>query len=453
MNLNPKTILVKELLLKNNLTIPTYQRPYKWSIKNVNQLIDDIVLHRDKSAYRLGTLVLHEEVKNELVNQNIVDGQQRSITLNLIAYAISKHCKELVVKNNDYKNIGFDKLPLLNIVFQNEITIYNIQNNYNEIERRVRSFDKKTIDFFFEKCELVQIVLNDISEAFQFFDSQNSRGKDLEPHDLLKAYHLREMQDESETEKIRSVTEWEAMESKELSTLFENYLFRIRNWSKGRSARYFTKEEVGVFKGISFKSIDNYPYVQLYRIGHHFTEHYNADYQRKIDLQNTSFPFQIDQVIINGKRFFEMVAYYKTMIDKIQHQDKNVSETLLTNGIYKSIIETLATYEGRNRTGDGYVRTLYDCALIYYLDKFGTKNIELVVEKAFVWAFKLRMQLHAVQIASIDNHALQNNFFKTIKEALYPNEIMNFSIQPIEKNNSTKTEAIYKLFQTLHYVR
>lgn len=44
----------------------------------------------------------------------------------------------------------------------------------------------------------------DISEAFQFFDSQNARGKALYPHDLLKAYHLREMAgvSEEETEKL-----------------------------------------------------------------------------------------------------------------------------------------------------------------------------------------------------------------------------------------------------------
>jgi hypothetical protein len=29
-------------------------------------------------------------------------------------------------------------------------------------------------------------ALTDVSEAFQFFDSQNARGRDLESHDLLK---------------------------------------------------------------------------------------------------------------------------------------------------------------------------------------------------------------------------------------------------------------------------
>ena len=38
----PKIIQIKELLSIQNLCIPEYQRPYKWTIKNVNQLIDDM---------------------------------------------------------------------------------------------------------------------------------------------------------------------------------------------------------------------------------------------------------------------------------------------------------------------------------------------------------------------------------------------------------------------------
>ena len=66
----PSIISIKELVQEGKLCIPNYQRPYKWSIKNVNQLIDDVLLHRDRSAYRIGTLVLHHE-ENQL---NIVDG-------------------------------------------------------------------------------------------------------------------------------------------------------------------------------------------------------------------------------------------------------------------------------------------------------------------------------------------------------------------------------------------
>lgn len=45
------------------------------------------------------------------------------------------------------------------------------------------------------------IVVKDRSEAFQMFDSQNGRGKELEAYNLLKAYHIRAMEQNSREEK------------------------------------------------------------------------------------------------------------------------------------------------------------------------------------------------------------------------------------------------------------
>ena len=70
-------------LLGMELDIPDYQRPYKWTPKHVNQLINDLLTFRDKGEYRLGTLVLHEN--------NIVDGQQRIVTLSLLFYVLFEH--------------------------------------------------------------------------------------------------------------------------------------------------------------------------------------------------------------------------------------------------------------------------------------------------------------------------------------------------------------------------
>ncbi|MDR6969654.1 hypothetical protein J2X31_003688 [Flavobacterium arsenatis] len=445
--LDPKIITVQDVITNDDLNIPEYQRPYKWTLKNVNQLIDDIFTHKQKSSYRLGTLVIHKEQKDGKTISNIVDGQQRTISLSLIAYAIYENFQKEIQEDAQLKSIDFDKLKILNIPFQSDITLFNIQNNYREISRRIRQFDISSIRFFFEKCELVQIELDDISEAFQFFDSQNSRGKDLEPHDLLKAFHLREMQKISTAEKLKAVEAWEEMNSNELAFLFENYLFRIRNWSKGFSARYFSKEEVDVFKGISFESKKNYPYSRIYRIGHFFTDNYNKDYQRNIDLNKADFPFQLDQIIINGKRFFEMIMYYNNIISNTNKLKKEAFPN------FKKVIEVLETYEGRNRTGDSYVRTLFDCALIYYIDKYGIDEIELVIDKIFVWAYSLRMKLQAVQIASMDNHALEDNIFKAIRESLEPKRIMNYNVKPIEKNDSTKTEKIYEHFKQLKYAQ
>ncbi len=45
-----KIISVRDLISDQTLTIPEYQRPYKWTLKNVNDLLDDILLFKDKPA-------------------------------------------------------------------------------------------------------------------------------------------------------------------------------------------------------------------------------------------------------------------------------------------------------------------------------------------------------------------------------------------------------------------
>ena len=83
--LGKEIISVKSLLSIQNFAIPTYQRPYKWTSKNIQQLLQDIVVHRHRSAYRLGTVVFHRGEDGIL---NIVDGQQRTLTLMLAVKAI-----------------------------------------------------------------------------------------------------------------------------------------------------------------------------------------------------------------------------------------------------------------------------------------------------------------------------------------------------------------------------
>ncbi len=43
-----------------SLKIPEYQRPYKWTAKNANVLLDDIERAKlgNKEVYRVGTLIL-----------------------------------------------------------------------------------------------------------------------------------------------------------------------------------------------------------------------------------------------------------------------------------------------------------------------------------------------------------------------------------------------------------
>ena len=179
-------LTVKELLADRSLAIPLYQRPYKWTGKNVNQLFNDIATHKDKSSYRLGTIVFHQEEDRK----NIVDGQQRTITLLLAVRALSTLRKDKLDRKDLKEHLSLLERDMISPSFRSEISKANIHSNYLEICRIVdrSDFTEEHIDFLLNKCEVVTFALKDVSEAFQFFDSQNARGRDLEPHDLLKAY-------------------------------------------------------------------------------------------------------------------------------------------------------------------------------------------------------------------------------------------------------------------------
>lgn len=64
--------------------IPPYQRPYSWEKGNVEQLLDDVweAYEADDAEYFIGSLITIERAKDALYE--VVDGQQRLTTLNLI---------------------------------------------------------------------------------------------------------------------------------------------------------------------------------------------------------------------------------------------------------------------------------------------------------------------------------------------------------------------------------
>lgn len=450
--LSKQIISVRELLADQSLIIPQYQRPYKWTDKNINQLFSDIATHKNKSSYRLGTIVFHQE-KN---GKNIVDGQQRTITLLLAARALIKLRRCNLVRTDLKKQLSDLEGVMVNPSFTSAISKANIHKNYLEISRIVdrSDFTEDHIDFLLNKCAVVTFALNDISEAFQFFDSQNARGRDLEPHDLLKAFHLREFSTEDESLKIKTVALWEDSETEELAALFAQYLYRIRNWSKGASARYFGKEDTALFKGVNLDTVARYPYVEQLRIVHCFVDHYNGQHERRIDGRTLVFPFHLDQIIINGRRFFEMTAHYQEMVALFNKRPASSSqffESKTLDGFAKEIIEKIDTYEGHNRTGDRYVRVIFDSLLIYYIDKFGHVEISRAIEKIFIWAYSLRLKMQAVQLASMDNYVLEQNLFMLIKEATRPSDFISCSLPVLTKKNSTKTKEIEDLFQGMKY--
>ena len=436
-----ENLTIGNFLRNTQLRIPPFQRPYKWSVQNTFQLLDDIQRFKGSPSYRIGSIIVLQE---EGVFK-IVDGQQRTITFLLIVEAILKVRYQQITIPELKRTLDIIKKNAAVHTFQNDISKANIQRNFREICRHEDLLDEKYIDFFLNKCQVTWFVLDNISEAFQFFDSQNARGKDLEPHDLLKAFHLRELnappRGPSEEAIARLVDTWEGTATKQLALLFSDFLFRVRGWSKGDSSRYFTKRNTPLFKGITLSKIGDYPYAQLYKM-------LDSHLRQPDDPTNKPhFPFQLDQVIINGEYFFEMVTHYQRIASRLKDDLSKLPEPA------KTIIDTLDTYEGRNRTGDKYVRMLFDCALLYYIDKFGKTELKKVIPKLFIWAYTIRLNRQNLQMASVDNYVTSEfNMFKHIREAIYKEQIQSLELGLIQNDKSTeKTEEIKTLFIRMKY--
>ena len=214
---NELSIFTIKDLFQLKLAIPEYQRPYSWSVESTNTLFMDIyeAYKEGLSEYRLGSVILHKN--NEVYN--IVDGQQRITTLSILLYCL-----------------GYGELGLLNERY-NSFSENVIINNFQILKKKVSELKKKESfkAYLLKNCTVVKIVTDEEQEAFQFFDSQNSRGKELSPHDLLKSYHLREMNNEEENLKTRIISAWENENQDNLEKLFKVYLFPITQWYKGRN--------------------------------------------------------------------------------------------------------------------------------------------------------------------------------------------------------------------------
>jgi len=226
---------LEELISIENLTIPPYQRPYKWNEIHVVRLLDDIFefVIIQRKIYRIGSIIIHQDDKKL---NNIVDGQQRLTTISLLLKQLED---------------SFSRL-LLNETYKHKISKENIVNNFGVIGKWLQSkfgndpikrakFQKQIS----EKCEFVLFTVFKDDEAFQLFDSQNARGKDLEPYDLLKAFHLREMIFDSEDDRTKCVERWEkSIDERTLKPILGNHLYRIRKWAKNELKYDFTKSEI-----------------------------------------------------------------------------------------------------------------------------------------------------------------------------------------------------------------
>ena len=404
---------VGELLKEENLRIPSYQRPYKWNRKHIRNLFYDLRDAMGKKEYQIGSVILHENDGY----LDIVDGQQRLISISLFLH--------LLDSLENYKGAN----QLLSAEEFGELSCYHASENYNEWENLTQLVGenqaKDICNFLLENCSVSVITMPQerLSEAFQLFDSQNNRGKSLEPHDLLKAYHLRKQY--SEDEKI--VEKWEQfVEDKDLSLkeLFDKHLFRMRRWSRGETGltnkRYgsylrFTEDFIDDFKGVDLNQ--NFPYLELYR---HIEK----------------LPMSITMPIIDGSKFFEYIeSAHETIKEHKDFLNEELGFSDIPEGEEKNLVYPEGMLNIYNSSKGRYLKChnifLNICSL--FADRFGKDELSKeIVETLFIWSYYPRVKSKAIYDATVGKYAAGGSFrqketqklFQLLSHAVTPNDFI-----------------------------
>jgi len=194
---------VQTTLTKNQYIIPIYQRNYAWEAKEIEQLIQDIIdfasNHPDKFYY-IGTLVVAQNA-NISAGFDTIDGQQRLTTLSILTAVINNEYSKLEWFNS--LNIRFasrkKSMETLNAVYVGAFPGSNYEVNIKaaydicktKLEEKIKENKNLSlenfIEYFFTNVKIIRVLLPDGIDLNHYFEIMNSRGEQLEKHEVLKA--------------------------------------------------------------------------------------------------------------------------------------------------------------------------------------------------------------------------------------------------------------------------
>lgn len=220
-----RTMSLKDLF-DIKLTIPDYQRIYCWNDNNIRTLWDNLKEMPEGLDYHLGAIILQRQDES----CDIIDGQQRLVTLTLILRAL-----------------GYEgNMPLLLQRFKSQEACENIANAKYVIQE-IKGWDcdenDEMLNNILSHLTFSVLVLNsnNLDLAYTFFSNQNSKGVRLSDYDILKAHHLRYLiTNDSQAEHL--ARKWNTM-SQETDSDNEPfihktlglYLYRARKWMRKHS--------------------------------------------------------------------------------------------------------------------------------------------------------------------------------------------------------------------------
>ncbi len=224
-NKNIFTKSASEIFKNMRFLIPIYQRNYAWVETQIVQLIEDIdsavTLDTDIGEYFLGNLILNkrETLSDEgyLYTNEVIDGQQRLTTLYILCsyLGITFDKEALRFEARVQSNQTLDLINETNVNNDGSILSDEILKGYEIIKNYflVHKIDKEDFKTKLTKVKLVVIYVPQDIDLNHYFEIMNTRGEQLELHEIAKARILEQItssDDQTSDDQTLAATIWDA---------------------------------------------------------------------------------------------------------------------------------------------------------------------------------------------------------------------------------------------------
>lgn len=168
--------------------IPIYQRNYAWERDEIYALIKDVYDSLEKDVYYIGTLVTYKRDENIF---EVIDGQQRLTTIYIILKALDIETipNRLTYSARKVSAATIEKMP--NFGVENDSGILKGFNYAKEALKEIVGDNETEMDvfkdYFLKKVHIIHYRVPKDVDLNHYFEVMNSRGEQLEKHEIVKA--------------------------------------------------------------------------------------------------------------------------------------------------------------------------------------------------------------------------------------------------------------------------
>ena len=238
-----KTLTISDLFNdenKCNYIIPIYQRNYAWGDDEISSLLQDIKNACEKNKeqdknYYIGSLVVYRRDNGDF---EVIDGQQRLTTLTLIMH----HLGKLSFRNVSFEHRDESEQALSNL--NSEKLPSNFSQALKTIKKIIDEWGNnkdKIVKFLLDKVEIIRTEVPEGTDLNHYFEIMNTRGEQLEKHEILKARLMKELPTAIEQSLFAKI--WDACSdmSRYVVIGFDSELRKVILGGDWRKARGFFK--------------------------------------------------------------------------------------------------------------------------------------------------------------------------------------------------------------------